>query len=185
MSLKLFRSTGYSSLLSPGETRAAMHPGWIVFGASAWAGLVCDVALWRSLAAGTGTGIALLQGIFAAALCGLVLSALGWRTTLKPAVTLLLVVAALSACAHWDQAVMAEAAARADVSLRWPAWASFLRWHVTALLVVLAAPPIVWAWNAPSRRLPGPQQLRANLAGMAVAAAVLAASGLVLYGGYW
>jgi hypothetical protein len=57
-----------------------------------------------------------------------------------------------------------------------PAWASFLRWQVLSLLVLLGLVPMVWMWNHPVRRLPGPAQLRSNLLGACIAAAVLAAS---------
>ena len=65
MALKLFRSTGYSTLLMPGEARLAMHPGWLVLATSLWLGLACNVALWRELsgsAMGTGLATALLGG---------------------------------------------------------------------------------------------------------------------------
>ena len=52
MSLKLFRSTGYASILSPGETRVATHPGWLMAAVSAWVGFACNVALWRAFVAG-------------------------------------------------------------------------------------------------------------------------------------
>ena len=47
MSLKLFRSTGYSSILAPGESRVATHPGWVILAISLWIGFACNVALWR------------------------------------------------------------------------------------------------------------------------------------------
>ena len=50
MALKLFRSTGYSSIFAPGQSRLAMHPGWMIAALGAWAGFVCNVALWRELA---------------------------------------------------------------------------------------------------------------------------------------
>src|SRR5512133_2156974 len=107
MALKLFRSTGYSSILAPGETRsAALHPGWLMLAVSLWAGFVCNVALWRALAAGPASGglpLAIVLGAFVAGGCGFVLSLLGWRRTLKPAATLVLLAAALSACAIWVQ----------------------------------------------------------------------------------
>ena len=44
MSLKLFRSTGYSSILAPGESRVATHPGWVILAISLWIGFACNVA---------------------------------------------------------------------------------------------------------------------------------------------
>ena len=144
MSLKLFRSTGYSSILSPGETRAAVHPGWVILAASLWTGFACNVGLWRLLAgasSGAGVGHPLLSGALVAAGSATLLSLLGWRTTLKPAATLVLLFAALSACTIWSQALPLDGSAQ-DVHLtRWllPPWASLLRWQVSALLVAVAA----------------------------------------------
>jgi glucan phosphoethanolaminetransferase (alkaline phosphatase superfamily) len=186
MSLKLFRSTGFSSILTPGEARQAMHPRWIVLVASAWAGFVCNVALWREMAAapsGSGLAHALALGTFVAAACATVLSLLGWRKTLKPAATLVLLLAALSACAIWSQSLPLPTNV-ADVhfsDLMLPSWASLLRWQVSALLVTLAMLPMVWIWNTKVRRLAGPEQLGSNIAGMLAGGALLAASGLLLF----
>jgi len=185
MSLKLFRSTGYESTLSPGETRLAMHPRWIVLGTSAWAGFACNVALWRelwALPAGVGLAHALALGIFVAAGCATVLSLLGWRKTLKPAATLVLSLAALSACAIWSQALPPDGgAAGLHLSSLLPSWASLLRWQVCALLVGLAIVPMAWVWNSRVRRLPGHEQFGSNVIGMLASGAVLAASGFLLF----
>jgi len=189
MSLKLFRSTGYASILSPGETqRTTMHPGWVILVASLWAGFACNVALWRDLWASPGaTGLphALVLGAFVAAACAGVLSLLGWRRTLKPAATLILFLAALSACAIWGQAQPLDGSF-ADMrlsALMLPSWASLLRWQVSLLLVGLAVIPAIWVWNAPVRRLAGPDQLTVNIAGMLLALLALAASGFLLLRG--
>jgi len=49
MALRLFRTTGYSTLLMPGESRLATHPARLVAAASLWLALACNVALWRLL----------------------------------------------------------------------------------------------------------------------------------------
>ena len=186
MSLKLFRSTGFSSILTPGETRrATMHPGWVVLAVSLWTGFACNVALWRSLGAGAGMPHALALGAFVASACASLLSLLGWRKTLKPAATLILFLAALSACAVWGQALPLDGRF-ADMrlsSLMVPPWASLLRWQVSLLLVGLAIVPTMWVWNAQLRRLAGPDQLSVNIIGMLIAAAALAASGFLLFRG--
>jgi glucan phosphoethanolaminetransferase (alkaline phosphatase superfamily) len=186
MSLKLFRSTGFSSILSPGETRrATTHPGWVVLAVSLWAGFACNVALWRGLWAGAGLPHAVALGAFVAAACAALLSLLGWRKTLKPAATLVLFLAALSACAIWGQGLPLDGhvAEMRLSTLMIPPWASLLRWQVSLLLMVLAVVPTVWVWNAQLRRLPGPDQLSVNIAGMLIAAAALAASGFLLLRG--
>lgn len=187
MPLKLFRSTGYSSILSPGETHVAKHPGWLVVAVSLWAGFVCNVLLWRAATAlpdTAGLPHALALGVFIAAACGLFLSILGWRKTFKPAATLVLFLAGLSAGAIWGQALPMESIAEVRMSkLLVPSWASLLRWQVSLLLVVLAVLPAIWVWNTPVRRLPGPAQLSANMMGMLVAAVVLGSAGFLLFGG--
>jgi lipid A ethanolaminephosphotransferase len=189
MSLKLFRSTGYSSLLSPGHSRDTMHPAWVVLASSLWVGFACNVPLWRALIdakAGTDMTHALLQGVMVSAGCGLALSFLAWRVMLKPVASVILLVAALMAIARWDQAAP-RGAGLVDVHLAdklLPSWASLLHWHVPALLAVLAIVPMVWVWNAPVKRLPGPQQLRSNIRGMAAAAILFGITAVLLFGGW-
>ena len=186
MSLKLFRSTGYASILAPGETRqGTKHPGWIILAVSLWAGFACNVALWRSFRGQADLAHALALGALVASACGFILSLLGWRTTLKPAATLMLFLAALSACAIWGQSLPLDGpfSEMRLSTLMIPPWASLLRWQVSLLLVVLAVVPTMWVWNTQVRRLAGPAQLSVNLRGMLVAACVLAASAILLLRG--
>lgn len=182
MSLKLFRSTGYSSILAPGETRVAMHPGWLVLATSLWVGFACNVGLWRELRGLPGSGDVahtLLTGCFLAGACGTLLSALGWRRTLKPAATLVLLLFALAASGMWMQALPMGSAAldKGIAALVIPTWPSLLRWQVPAMLFVLALVPMVWVWHTQLRRLPGPRQFAANGAGIALGLAVLLSTG--------
>lgn len=176
MALKLFRSTGYSTLLMPGETRLATHPLTLVLWASLWLGLACNVEVWR-LAAGTATAprVALASVAVIGGASGLVFSLLGWRRTLKPTITLALIAAALVACGLWSQQLPIGTLWHGPSRALLPPWASFLRWQVLALVLVLAVVPIVALWNVPIRRLPGASQMNANIAGTVLAAAVFAA----------
>jgi glucan phosphoethanolaminetransferase (alkaline phosphatase superfamily) len=178
MSLKLFRSTGYSSILTAGETRLAMHPGWMILATSIWVGFACNVVLWRQLRAqfSSSLGQALATGVFAAAACAVVLSILGWRKTLKPAATLILFLAALAVCAAWEQP------AAKDRLLMLPSWNGLLQWQAWATLAGLALLPAIWVCKTRLRRLPGNEQLSANLACIFAAATVLAVSGFALLG---
>ncbi len=182
MSLKLFRSTGYSSILSPGETRVLRHPGWVVLALSAWVGLACNPALWRALLTGSGGAWALAAGLATGAAVGVVLSLLGWRRTLKPASTVVLLLAALLACGIFLQDLPIDARLM-DKKLRTllPAWPSLLRWQTPVLLAVLVLPPLLWMWNAPLRRLAGPAQLRQNLLGAGLGLALMVAAAWALY----
>src|SRR6185369_11540352 len=186
MALKLFRSTGYSSILAAGETRVATHPGWLILLTSLWVGFACNVALWRDLggsAVGGSLGRTLMTGAFAGAAGGAVLSLLGWRKTLKPAALLIVFAAALTASAAWQADVPADAA---SVGMGWsglPSWRGLLHWQVGAILAGLALPPAVWICKTRVRRLPGSQQLGVNMTGILAAAAVLAPSAFVLFNG--
>ena len=178
MSLKLFRSTGYSSILTAGETRLPMHPGWMIFATSMWVGFVCNVALWRQLRASgsSSLGHALAIGTFAAAACAFVLSVLGWRRTLKPTATLILFLAALAVCAAWERP------AAEPSLLTMPSLGGLLKWQAWATLGGLALLPAIWVGKTRLRRLPGNEQLSANMACIFAAATVLAASGFALFG---
>ncbi len=183
MSLKLFRSTGYSSILAAGETHTAMHPGWLILATSLWVGFACNAVLWRQLRAPGTSALsqALVSGTFIAASCALVLGALGWRNTLKPAATLILLVAALGVCAVLGTAPAVVMADLPPAGLLLPSWNGLLQWQAWAALGGLALLPAVCIRKMRVRRLPGGKQLRTNLVCVLAAATVLALSGLLLY----
>lgn len=180
MALRLFRTTGYSTLLMPGETRVRPHPARLVLLGSAWLGLVCNVAVWRLLAQGGDWRSTLASVLAIAGGSGIVFSLLGWRRTLKPALTLGVIGGALFAAGLWSQQLPVEVLWQGPPRTWMPAWASFMRWQVAALLLGLAVVPIVWVWNTQVRRLAGPVQLKANLWGAVLAALVLGA-GMALH----
>jgi lipid A ethanolaminephosphotransferase len=176
MSLKLFRHTGFHSILAPGETRVALHPGWMLLAAVLWLGFACNVWLWQALLRGESALRPALLGVQVAAAAGLVLNLLGWRRTFKLATTLLLLLGALLAGGAWVQQLPLEAALQDGALARMlPPWAALMRWQVPAFVAVLWLLPCLWVWNAQLRRLAGPVQLRKNLLGMLLSAAVLAA----------
>jgi lipid A ethanolaminephosphotransferase len=189
MSLKLFRSTGYSSIFAPGQSRVAMHPGWIVLTTSVWVGLVCNVAIWRELAhspfEALGWARALAVAACVSGACALVLSVLGWRRTVKPAATVLLFLAALAACSIWSQALPLDASLfdQRLPTLILPPWASLLRWQVSAILAGLGLAPSIWAWNTKVRRLSASQQLSASVMGILFGTVLLIAGGVALVEG--
>lgn len=172
MALKLFRSTGHSTLLMPGETRLAPHPGWLVLAVSAWIALACNVAIWRLVNDPARFPSALAVAAVLGGGAGCILSVLAWRRTLKLAATLVLVVAALVACGLWAQQLPIESLWTQRPLALLPGWASLLRWQVPTLFMLLAVLPVAWMWSVPLRRLPGPAQLQANILGVAIAAAV-------------
>lgn len=171
MALKLFRTTGYSTILFPGETRLAMHPAWLVLAASLWLAIACNVGLWRLLG---GQPVSPREVLAVAGLLGggsaVVLSLLGWRRTVKLAITALLLAGALVACGMWTQDLPLQALWTERPRALLPGWATFMGWQVPVLVLVLALIPIVWVWNHPVRRLPGPAQLQVNILGAVLGA---------------
>lgn len=181
MSLKLFRSTGYHSILSPGETRVAMHPGWAIVASSVWIGFACNPWFWRSLSGGAGLLAVALQGVAITGGAATVTSLFGWRRTLKPVATLLLGAAALVAAGVWTQdAALGATLESQRAAMALPSWASLFGWQVPTLLGLLGLLPMVWLWNTHLRRLSGSAQLGANLTGMALGATVTGGALLAL-----
>ncbi|MEJ5991761.1 hypothetical protein WG902_17280 [Ramlibacter sp. PS3R-8] len=176
MALRLFRTTGYSTLMMPGEARVAPHPARITLWASLWIGIACNVAVWRLFSGDVASFRSALSSFaILAGGSGLVFSLLGWRRTLKPTVTLALLAASLLACGLWSQQLPIDTLWHAPSRAVLPAWASFLRWQLLALVLVLGVVPIVTVWNMSMRRLPGPAQMQANMAGAFFAGLVLTA----------
>jgi glucan phosphoethanolaminetransferase (alkaline phosphatase superfamily) len=182
MALKLFRSTGYSSILMPGESRVGTHPLWLVFGASLWLALACNVGIWR-LVAGSASDVrgAAASVLLIAGAAGLVLSIFSWRRLLRFMLTLALIAGALVACGLWSQELPIDTLWHGPSSAWLPAWASFLRWQVLLLLLVLAVVPIVWLWNVSLRRLSAGAQIRSSMVG-AILAVVVFGAGLAALG---
>lgn len=175
MALRLFRTTGYSTLLMPGESRAATHPAKLVLWASLWLGVACNVGVWRFLAGTLDARLAFGSVALIAGGSGILLSLLGWRRTLKLAITLALIGGAMVAAGLWNQRLPIETLWLGPPRSMLPAWTSFMRWQVLALVLVLAVVPIVWLWNHPVRRLSGPVQLQSNITGSVLAALVFGA----------
>jgi glucan phosphoethanolaminetransferase (alkaline phosphatase superfamily) len=180
MALKLFRTTGYSTLLMPGEARIAPHPARLVLWATLWLSLVCNVGLWRFVLHRTGDWRSTLASVLVVGgVSGIALSLLCWRRTLKLALTFAFIGGALLADGLWSLQLPVEVLWHGPPRTWLPAWASFLRWQAWALVLLLAVLPIVAVWNAQVRRLSGPAQLSSNLRGAVLAGLVLAA-GLLL-----
>jgi glucan phosphoethanolaminetransferase (alkaline phosphatase superfamily) len=175
MALRLFRTTGYSTLLLPGESRLATHPARLVLWASLWLAIPCNVALWRLLTGSTDLRSAAAAVAVIAGGSGILFSLLGWRRTLKPVITLALIASALVAAGLWSQQLPIDTVWQGPPRTLLPAWTSFMRWQVLMIVLVLAVVPVVWVWNHPIRKLPGQVQLQSNILGAIVAGLVFAA----------
>lgn len=173
MALRLFRTTGYSTLLMPGESRLATHPAMLVLWASLWLGVVANVGVWRWLGGSLEGRHALASILIIAGASGALFSLLGWRRTLKPAITFSLIAASLVAAGLWSQQLPIDTLWQGPPRTLLPAWTSFMRWDVLGIVLVLAVVPIVWLWNHGVRRMPGPRQLQSNITGALLAAIVL------------
>jgi lipid A ethanolaminephosphotransferase len=94
---------GHRAVAHSPQASRAIHPAWVVVLASAWLATACNVPLWREVAAlpGQGTlrgwGFALAFAVIVAAGNAALLSVLAWRWTLKPAITVMLLMAAFGA----------------------------------------------------------------------------------------
>jgi glucan phosphoethanolaminetransferase (alkaline phosphatase superfamily) len=181
MALKLFRSTGYSSILAPGESRLATHPGWVIAATSLWAGFACNVALWRGLwSSGEGDTLthSMLLGIFVAAISAATISVFGWHKTIKPMATIVLLVAAAMGSAMWSEGQDFHASGFA--ASPFPSMTSLMHWQASALMLAIALLPAFWMWSIRVRRLGGPAQLRVNLIGACIGVAIAFGAALVL-----
>ncbi|MBL0423163.1 hypothetical protein JI739_22700 [Ramlibacter sp. AW1] len=176
MTLKLFRTTGYSTILMPGEARLAPHPGWAVFAVSLWIGVACNVALWRALLdpQASAMAAAAATAVVTGAVTALALSALCWRRTFKPVASGLLMLAAAVTTGAWLQGgTPADPMSLAQSYWVFPGWASLIGWRVPLMLAVLGLLPMLVLWNTQLRRLTGPAQLRANLKALVLATLVI------------
>src|SRR5687768_7401078 len=125
MALRLFRTTGYSTLLMPGEAKLGRHPAWLVLAVGLWIGIACSVGVWRLFA-----GSASLREVLATAALlgggsGVVLGVLGWRRTLKFSITVLLLAATLLATGLWVQQLPLDALWQERPRALLPAWPNF------------------------------------------------------------
>lgn len=174
MGLKLFRTTGHSSLL---DTQSAVawqrrtkatggNPVALVVMVSVWLATVGNWPLWLVLAraeqlssaSGYALAAALMVVIFA--LVGILGALFAWRRSVKPALYMLLLVTAL--CGHLMAQGMAMDATLIS-SLRAKPGAFFSLSLLLSLLVVYGVPTL-WLMRQPLQQLDGLQQGARNLA---------------------
>lgn len=161
MGLKLFHITEYaqSVFLSPQSQREA-RPAWLVLLVSGlWLSLVGNWALWRFLVKlpefSNATPWPMLITLALMLMCAinLLLAVLNWHFTLKPTITLLLLLAAFNTHllltqdgfvdSHLLQRLMHEPQALLrDLS----------SWRLFFTIGVLGAAPAIWLWRTSVRR---------------------------------
>jgi lipid A ethanolaminephosphotransferase len=199
MGLKLFRSTGHSSLLdtrtaaawqkrSPGLLGYALGRNpliiWLIV--SLWMATVGNWALWRGLASvgqmaslGDYAFVAALVCIITGAL-GLIAGVLAWQRTVKPVLTLLLIATALGMHFMLTYGVVIDTTMITNVLQTDPRETrELLNVRMLVTVLVVAGLPCVWLWRQQVQRIPLTQQLARNI-GFALASGLLVAVALGL-----
>ena len=147
-----------------------VSPFWLVIAASVWMATATNLALWQKLSQlgqlSNPAGWAWVAGlalIIAAALCVL-LSALAWRPTLKPALSVFLLASALGAHFMQSYNVVIDASMMVNVLQSDPREASaLLTPRMIITLLVLGVLPVLLVWRLPVRYARGSRQLLHNL----------------------
>ncbi len=163
--VKLFRVTEFAESVfqSPLAHRNAMHPLWLMLIVAVWIGTAGHWPIWQALLLRSEPGalkpvlaVAVVSQLSLVALVWLALA--GWRRTLKPAIALLLMWAALGSCAMWLQSVKGETVALSPLGLLqfWsrPAhWPGLLSWPCIASVLGIAVFPSLIIWQGHTRRI--------------------------------
>ena len=152
------------------QPTGAVPPIRLILASSLWMTVAANFSLWRELSrlgqlSGPGgwAWVAGLAVIMAAVLC-LLLSALAWRLTLKPAITVLLLASALGAHFMQSYHVVIDTAMIVNVLQSDPREATaLLSPRLLMVLLVLGVLPGVLVWRRPMRYAKAPRQLMNNL----------------------
>jgi lipid A ethanolaminephosphotransferase len=195
MGLKLFRSTGHSSLLDT-QTAAAWqktskgplgrNPVALLAAVSLWLATVGNWALWRELGrlgqlqsvGGYAFAVAFAAIIFGA-LCALG-ALLAWRRSIKPALVFVCVAAALGMHFMLSYGVVIDTTMIVNVLQTDPRETrDLLSWKLLLTVLVVAGLPSLWLWRQKVQPLPWPRQALRNLV-LATAGCILIAVPLAL-----
>ena len=166
----------------------ALHPAWVVVLVSVWLATACNVPLWREVAAlpGQGSlrgwGFSLAFALIVAAGNAALLSLLAWRFTLKPAATVLLLMAAFGAYFMMAYGIVIDASMLTNV-LQTDLHESgdLLSWRMPVTVLALVAPPLLWLYPRPLRRLGAWRQLGHNALLLLAALAVTVGSLVLVF----
>jgi lipid A ethanolaminephosphotransferase len=197
MALKLFRSTGYGTLLdaqsaaawqkAPAHARS-WNPIVVVIFVSAWLASVCNYALWRELAR-LGQLSRPMDYVFAlglatilfAALCAL-FALLAWHRSVKPVAIFLLLAAAAGAHFMTSYGVVIDRTMMVNTLQTNPSETlDLLNWKFFATLLVLGGLPSGWVWRARVRSVAWLRQAGYNAAFFVASCALLALTIAIFY----
>ncbi len=180
MGLKLFRSTGYGSLLDT-QTAATWqkqaklgpmgrNPVAMLAVVSLWLATVANLALWRELgrlgqlqsAGGYAFAVAFAAIIFGA-LCALG-ALLAWRRSIKPVLVCLCLAAALGMHFMLSYGVVIDTTMIVNVLQTDPRETrDLLSWKLLFTVLIVAGVPSLWLWRQNVQRLTWPRQALRNL----------------------
>ena len=167
---------------------STLHPSKAVLLLSLWLASVCNVPLWRAVAAlpGQGSlrgwGFALAFALIVAAGNVALLSLLAWRFTLKPAATALLLIAALGAYFMLAYGIVIDASMLTN-ALQTDLHESrdLLNWRLPVTVLALSAPPLLWLYRRPLQRLSALRQLGHNALLLGLALVTIVVSALLVF----
>ena len=159
--------------------RKARNPLLLAAGASLWLAFVSNWPLWRAMMAlpelQSGRGRLFVGGFALMLACAnlALLSLVAWRRSLKPLVTLLLVVAAIGAHFIGSYGIVIDPAMMINVLQTNPREAGDLLGPKLLLaLLLLAGPPLWLLWRTPLRAVPAGTQGLYNAAALVLSACV-------------
>jgi len=171
-----------------GAERARWSPLTLAFGAALWIALLCNGPLWSALRAlpemATARGVVFIAGfaLMIAAGTGALLALFAWRRTIKPAIALFLVSAALGAHFMSTYGVVIDPSMMTNVLQTDPREVrDLLSMRLLVHVVLLAALPIALLWRLPLQHKRFKVQLGRNLAAFVIAWLVLLALVFALF----
>ena len=177
-----------SHSLDTASAPQAWHPAWLVVLVSVWLATACNVPLWREVAALPdhtglhGLRFGLVFAVIVAAGNVALLSLLAWGRGVKPALVLVVLMAAFGAYFMLSYGIVIDASMLTNVLQTDVREAGdLLNWRLAATVLALAAPPLWWLLQRPVRPLGALRHVAHNGALLLAAVVVLVASLLLVF----
>lgn len=177
-----------SHSLDTANAPQAWHPAWLVVLVSVWLATACNVPLWREVAALPdhtglrGASFGLAFAVIVAAGNVALLSLLAWGRGLKPALVLVVLMAAFGTYFMLSYGIVIDASMLTNVLQTDVREAGdLLNWRLAATVLALAAPPLWWLLQRPVRPLGALRHVAHNGLLLLGAVVVLVASLLLVF----
>jgi lipid A ethanolaminephosphotransferase len=162
MRLRLFHITEYaqSQFLSPETQRQSSHPWVILLVSSLWLAIPGNWVLWHTLLNLPGHSIGDKPWFLIVSLAlmltfaiSLLLCVVNWHLTLKPVITLMLLLAAINTEGMLTQDKLLDANLLSQV-LQAPSAQvrAIFNWRFFTILMLLCVAPAIWLWRTAVRR---------------------------------